>query len=81
MKPIYNDLSQDSLLERCVGGFTQNNNKSLNQLIWKISPKIMSSRAITVELAAYIAAALFNEDSHSLLFFFKSISFKFFRLF
>ena len=31
------------------------------------------SGAITAELAAYIAAALFNEGSHSLLFFLKSI--------
>ena len=60
------DLSKDPFLGRCVGGFTQNNNKSLSQLIWKISPKIMSSEAITVELAVYTAAALFNEGSHSL---------------
>ena len=74
MKPIYNHLSKDSLHERCVGGFTQNNNESLNQLIWKISPKIMSSEAISVELAANIAAdALFNEGLPSLLFFQKSI--------
>ena len=46
MKPIYNDLSKESLLERCVGGFTQNNNESLNQLIWKISLKIMSGGVI-----------------------------------
>ena len=64
MKPIYNDLSKNSLPERCVVGYTQNNNESLNQQIWKNSPKIISSGAITVELVAYIAAALFNEGSH-----------------
>ncbi|KAL7301969.1 hypothetical protein TKK_0005560 [Trichogramma kaykai] len=42
VKPIYEDLSKDSLLERCVKGFTQNNNESLNQIIWKITPKILS---------------------------------------
>ena len=42
IKPIYDDLSIDALLEGCIGGFTQNNNESLNQLIWKISPKILS---------------------------------------
>ena len=46
---------------------------SLNQLIWKISLKIMSSLAIIVELAAYTAAGIFNEGSHSLLFFPKFI--------
>ena len=42
IKPIYEDLSKDALLERCVGGFTQNNNESLNQLVSKISPKIVA---------------------------------------
>ncbi|KYQ49530.1 hypothetical protein ALC60_11398, partial [Trachymyrmex zeteki] len=51
-----------------IGGFNQNNNESFNQLIWKISPKIVSSGAIIVNLLAYIAAGLFNEGSKSLLF-------------
>lgn len=66
--PIYTDLSNEKLLERCVGGFTQNNNESYNQLVWKISPKIVNSGYIIVELAAYIAAALFNEGNVSLLY-------------
>jgi len=67
IKPIYEDLSKDTLLERCLGGFNQNNNESYNQLIWKISPKIIPSGSITVELAAYIAACVFNEGSITLL--------------
>lgn len=27
IKPIYEDLSKDKFLERCLGGFTQNNNR------------------------------------------------------
>lgn len=73
IRPIYNDLSKETLLERCVGGFNQNNNESFNQLIWKISPKIVSSGAIVVNLAAYIAVGLFNEGSKSLLFYLNSI--------
>jgi len=46
---------------------------SSNQLIWKISPKIVSSGAIIVNLAAYIAAGLFNEGSNSLLYFLNTI--------
>lgn len=34
IRPIYVDLTSDNLLDRCVGGFTQNNNKSLNAVIW-----------------------------------------------
>jgi len=48
MKPIYEDLSKDALLQRCLGGFTQNNNENLNQLIWKISPKAYSGTSTAV---------------------------------
>lgn len=67
IKPIYEDLSKDALLERCVGGYTQNNNESYNNIIWKIAPKTMHSGAITVEIAAYIAACMFNDGVTSLL--------------
>ncbi|CAB3245457.1 unnamed protein product [Arctia plantaginis] len=41
---VYEDLSKEAFLQRLLGGFTQksfnrNHNESLNQLIWKISPK------------------------------------------
>ncbi|XP_015187388.1 PREDICTED: uncharacterized protein LOC107072161 isoform X3 [Polistes dominula] len=60
--PIYEDLSNVKLLERCVGGFTQNNNESYNQLIWKKTPKIVPCGSKVVEIAAYIAAGMFNEE-------------------
>ncbi len=65
--PIFTYLSSENLLERCVGGFNQNNNESYNQLIWKISPKIVPAGSNTVEIAAYIAAGIFNEGMASLL--------------
>lgn len=34
IKPIYDSLSDESLLLRCLGSETQNNNESLNSLIW-----------------------------------------------
>lgn len=67
MKPIYEDLSKDELLERCVGGFTQNNNESFNQLIWKITPKILPAGSKIVQIAASIAACTFNEGISALL--------------
>lgn len=69
MYSIYTDISNEKLLERCVGGFTQNNNESYNQLIWKISPKVAPSGSKTVEIAAYIAAGIFNEGTTSLLYY------------
>jgi len=67
IKPIYEDLSKDELLQRCVGGFTQNNNESLNQLIWRISPKILASSPTIIEIAANAAACTFNEGYIALL--------------
>ncbi|XP_071572857.1 uncharacterized protein [Temnothorax nylanderi] len=67
IKPIYEDLSKDTLLERCVGGFTQNNNESYNQLVWKIAPKTMHSGAVTVNIAALLATCMFNNGISSLL--------------
>ncbi|XP_036148055.1 uncharacterized protein LOC118647367 [Monomorium pharaonis] len=67
IEPIYKDLSKQELLERCVGGFNQNNNESYNQLIWKISPKIIPSGLKPIELAAYTSACIFNEGSKTLL--------------
>jgi len=67
IEPIYEDLSKDELLQRCVGGFTQNNNESLNQLIWRISPKILASSPTIIEIAANAAACTFNEGYIALL--------------
>lgn len=67
IKPIYDDLSTDKLLERCVGGYTQNNNESYNQLVWKMAPKTTHSGATIVEIAALLATCIFNNGTTSLL--------------
>ncbi|GFS39710.1 uncharacterized protein TNIN_160871 [Trichonephila inaurata madagascariensis] len=65
--PIYKDLSMDDLLERCLGGHTQNANESLNFTIWRLVPKHLHSGLKFVELVSYLAAGLFNEGNSSLL--------------
>lgn len=42
IKPVYEDLSSDHLLSRCLGGYThcQNNNESFNSVMWSIAPNI-----------------------------------------
>ena len=47
--------------------FRINNNESLNQLIWKISPKSVSGTSTVVEIAAHVAPSTFNEGSFALL--------------
>ena len=69
IRPIYTDLSNKKLLERCVGSFTHNNNESYNQLSWKITPKIVPCGSKIVEIAANIAAGVFNGGTSSLLYY------------
>ena len=67
MKPIYENLSSDAQLNRGVGGFTQNYNASLNQLIWRISPKILSGTSTICEIAADVSACYFNKGNFAYL--------------
>ena len=65
--PVYEDPSSENLLQRFIGGFTQNNNESLNALICSFSPKRVFSGAKTVKIASYLAESIFNEGYESLL--------------
>ena len=65
--PIYTELSNKDLLTRCIGGFTQNKNESLNNMIWKIASKRTFSGKEIVEIAAYISTAVFNDGCIILL--------------
>lgn len=58
--PIYIDLSDKRLLEKCLGDFTQNNNESFNSLLWRFASKTTSSGAVVVQIAAYLAVCIFN---------------------
>lgn len=65
--PIYEDLSQEDLLQRCLGGHTQNANESFNSTVWRFAPKHLHSGLKIVQIAAYMAAGLFNEGYTSIL--------------
>lgn len=67
IRPIYEDLTADDLLERCEGGFTQNNNESVNSVIWSMAPKTNSSGANIIQIATYIATSTFNDGYKSVL--------------
>lgn len=61
IKPIYKDLTKDDLLIRCLGAETQNNNESINSLIWTFAPKHLHSGTKVVEIATFLAVIIFNE--------------------
>lgn len=67
IKPAYEELSRDDLLNRCLGGYTQNNNESFNSVVWSIAPKTSSSGKLIVDIAADIAVCTFNDGLSSLM--------------
>jgi len=56
-------------LKPCDSGFTQNNFESLNQLIWKITPKIILAGSKIFEITAFFDVGTFNEGISALLLF------------
>lgn len=76
IKPIYESLTNEDLLQRCVGGFTQNSNESFNQTVWKIMPKTLPASFTTVSIAANIATCTFNEGTRGLLAVFDAMGIK-----
>ena len=67
VKPIYMQLSERSLLERCQMGATQNANESFNNVIWRMCPKEGFCSVDTVQLASSLAVLNFNNGAITLL--------------
>ena len=67
LKPIYEDLTSEDLLERCTGSNTRNNNESFNSCVWAMAPKHTYCGKKIVVIAAYTAACTFNEGFSTVL--------------
>jgi len=65
--PIYKDLSQRELLEKCLGRHTQNPNESFNALVSKLAPKHLNTGIKIIQIAAFIATVIFNEGYDAIL--------------
>ena len=66
IKPIFQDLAHPDLLQKCLKGYTQNANKSLNNLIWKYAPKKKHHGLVTVNTAVSLAVGIFNDGAVTL---------------
>lgn len=53
--------SDDDDLKRCIGVNEQNDNESLKACIWHFAPKHLHCGVKTVEIAAHMAASIYNE--------------------
>lgn len=67
IKPIYEELTNQDLLTRCIGGYTQNNNESFNSTVWTLAPKNISSGKTVLDVATEIAVCVFNDGFSSIL--------------
>ncbi|XP_011685002.1 PREDICTED: uncharacterized protein LOC105448233 [Wasmannia auropunctata] len=67
IRPIYDNLSSQDLLNRCCGGFTQNNNECFNKTIWQFAPKHVFCSSNIIIIAAYLATCIFNEGFKPIL--------------
>ena len=60
IRPIFKDLSKTELLSKCLEGYTQNANESLNGLIRKLCPKVGNHGLVTVDISVGLAVSVFN---------------------
>lgn len=67
LKPIFQNLSSDELLEKCTHGRTQNENEALNGIIWQRCPKTVYVSRNILELATASAVISFNDGACGLL--------------
>ena len=63
IRPVFISLSDEDLLKKCQHGKTQNNNESLNGVIWKKCPKDEFAGRATLEIGVASAVFNFNDDS------------------
>ena len=68
LRPIFKDLARTELLKKYEHGYTQNANKSINNLVWKYCPKEKHHGLTTVEtsVAIGIAVCIFNDGCNRL---------------
>ena len=60
LKPIFDRLSDVTLLQRCLKGITQNQNESLHGMVWRRCPKTCFSGKRKVKIAACLSVGNFN---------------------
>ena len=67
LKPIFVELSDDELLNRCLHGETQNANEGLNNIIWSKCPKSIYVDRPILELGVNSAVLSYNEGNLGLI--------------
>ena len=63
LQPTFDNLSTTNLLKRCLPGYTQNTNESLNGIVWVRAPKHKWYGTRCIKLAVTSAILRFNEGA------------------
>ena len=71
--PIFNRLSSDKLLDQCQRGLTQNQNESLNNIVWSKCPKRVFCGKFRLTISVCEAITYYNEGAVSRLNLLKSL--------
>ena len=69
-------MSDDNLLQKCLHGKTENNDESLNGLIWKRCPKDVFVGCVTLELVVASAVIPFNDGLSGIIEVFSKLNIK-----
>ena len=67
VKPIFKDLSSEGLLSKCLDGLTQNNNESINALIWKKCRKDVYVNRNIIEIGVALAVLEFDNGTQGII--------------
>ncbi|XP_047126728.1 uncharacterized protein LOC124807953 [Hydra vulgaris] len=76
LKPIFQDLSRDELLSKCLHGQTQNNNEAINNFILKKCPKDVYVSQNILEIAVASAVLEFNDGASGIYEVFQKLQIK-----
>ena len=60
IKTVYDCLTSDEMMKRCLQGLTHNRNEHLHSRIWKFAPKLGNASRDTVEFATATAVCNYN---------------------
>ena len=75
VKPVFQELSDVKMLEKCLHGTTRNCNESFNQLIWNRCPKNIFTSKKIVEIAVNSPIINYNDGLLSINHVFDSLGF------
>ena len=61
IKPVFDRLSTNDLLEQCLDGYTQNATESFNDLLWNIGTKGTFVESKPLKISASLAVCIYND--------------------